>query len=596
MSTALPLGAILYLFLAVIFLVLAVLTFYFYNSLKKREKEIAREREEATRHLYELAIIKELGERTGYSLNVEEILQIITGSLRQFIDYTAVSYVVIAPEKLKVNIYIEKPVSGLFIKEMKKRMIASLSALTDKSFESAVLDEIVSGAIVVDDIDQSIGSLFNIPIVIGGQVVGVLSVAHINPGLYKEADMTILYKITGQASEAVTRLEEVVKMEKGKLNAMVQSMGDGVLMIDTEYRVMVANPAVKKIIKFVPPVNPDGTLGDHHVNIFHFVDSLGGKFDIHGRLEEALVNKNSFVSERINIDDDFFEIGVYPVSHAPAKGGSQMLGAVVVFHNITKDIELERVREEFTGMIVHELRSPLDGIKKIIELAVSGSIDRNSDQFKEYLNMVHQSSSSMLELVNDILDLSKLQAGKFEVNKEEASIKEVINNRILFYKISADSRSVSLSAELNNNLPALSQFDPQAVKQILNNFLSNALKFTKSGGSILISAFVYDPLELFPADLDKSKIPVFPEPGDISVKTPSLCVMVSDTGLGIPEGAIKDLFHTFKQAKLSPVDKDSKGTGLGLVIAKGITEAHGGGVGVVSKEGVGTSFFFTIPL
>jgi signal transduction histidine kinase len=430
--------------------------------------------------------------------------------------------------------------------------------------------------------------LFNIPIVIGGVVVGVLSVAHINPGLYKEEDMTILYKITGQASEAVTRLEDVVKMEKGKLNAMVESMQDGVLMVDPEYRIVVVNPAVKRIIKF--------TAHEKNINIFNFVDALGGKFDIHGRLEEALVNKKSFVSERISIDESFFEIGVYPVLHSLSKGGNQILGAVVVFNDVTHDIELEKVREEFTGMIVHELRSPLDGIKKIVELAVSGSIDKNSDQFKEYLNMIHQSSSSMLELVNDILDLSKLQAGKFEVNKEKANIKEIIANRISFYKISADSKKISLEAILNNNLPEFSEFDPQAIKQILNNFLSNALKFTKADGNIIISAFAYDPKEFFPKDLDKSKIPVFPEVADINTKTASLCVVVSDNGLGIPQDGMTGLFHTFKQAKLSPVDKDSKGTGLGLVIAKGIAEAHGGTVGVVSKEGIGTSFFFTIPL
>ncbi|KKQ77753.1 MAG: PAS sensor protein [Parcubacteria group bacterium GW2011_GWA1_38_7] len=591
MSTAPSLSAAVFLFLIPVLLILVVFIFYFYSSLKKREKEIIKEREESTRHLYELAILKELGERTGYSLNVEEILQIITGSLRQFIDYTAVGYVVITPEKLKINTHIEKPVSNLFIKEMKDRMVASLSALTNKSLDTFVLDEIVSGAIVVDEIKQSIGSLFNIPIVIGGKVVGVLSVAHIDPGLYKEADMTILYKITGQASEAVTRLEDVVKMEKGKLNAMVESMEDGVLMVDPEYRIVVANPAVKKIIKFSLSADEG-----KDINIFDFVNSLGGKFDIHGRLEEALVNKHSFVSDRINIGDSFFNIGVYPVLHSPTKGGSQMLGAVAVWNDITRDIELERVREEFTGMIVHELRSPLDGIKKIIELAVSGSVDKNSDQFREYLNMVHQSSSSMLELVNDILDLSKLQSGKFEVNKEEANIKEVVANRISFYKISADTRGVALVANLNHNLPELSLFDPQAIKQILNNFLSNALKFTKNSGSVVVSAFVYDPLEFFPKDLDKSKIPVFPETTDINVKTASLCVVVSDTGLGIPEDSMKDLFHTFKQARLNPVDKESKGTGLGLVIAKGIVEAHGGEIGVVSKEGMGTSFFFTIPL
>lgn len=596
MDTALFSSAKAFWFLLPILAVSVFLALYFYSSLRKREKEVIAEREDTTRHLYELAILKELGERTGYSLNVEEILQIITGSLRQFIDYTAVGYVVIAPEKLKINTHIEKPVSSLFLKDMKSRMIASLSALTNTSFDASVINEVVSGAIVVDEIKQSIGSLFNIPIVIGGKVLGVLSVAHVNAGLYKEEDMTILYKITGQASEAVSRLEDVVKMEKGKLNAMVESMGDGVLMVDTEYRIIVANPAVKKIIKFNPADLPAAGDNNKELNIFSFVDSLGGKFDIHGRLEEALVNKRAFVSERININDAFFEIGVYPVMHSLTKGGDQVLGAVAVFNDISRDIELERVREEFTGMIVHELRSPLDAIRKIMELAVSGTLDRNSEKFMEYLSIVHQNSSSMLELVNDILDLSKLQAGKFEINKEKANLKEVINNRISFYKISADSKKVALDASLSGNLPELADFDPQALKQILNNFLSNALKFTREGGSILISAFMFDPTASLPVDLDRSKSPIFPEPKDIDTKTPSLCVVVSDTGLGIPKEEMKSLFHTFKQAKLNPVDSESKGTGLGLVIAKSIAEAHGGTIGVVSEEGVGTSFFFTIPL
>jgi len=587
MNIALFSSASLLLFFIPTFLLLVILIFYFLTSLRSKEREIVKEREEATRRIYELAILKELGERVGYSLDVEEILQIITGSLRQFIDYTAVGYVVITPEKIKMNTHIEKSVSKHFLSEMKSRMIASLSALTDKTFDLQNIDEILSGAIIIDEIKQDIGSLFNIPLVIDGVVVGVLTVAHISSGLYKEEDMTILYKITGQASLAVSRLQEVVKKEKGKLNAMVESMGDGVLMVDSEYRVVVANPAIKKIIK---------ADNNKEVNVFDFIDVLGGKFDIRGRLEESVSKKISYVSDRINIDDVFFEIGVYPVSHSLSKGGDQMLGAVVVFHDISKDIELERVREEFTGMIVHELRSPLDGIKKIIELIVSGSITTDSDKFKEYLNMAHQSSSSMLELVNDILDLSKLQAGKFEVNKEKADIKDVIANRISFYKISADGREVSLGVSLNNNLPDFLDFDPQAVKQILNNFISNAIKFTPKGGFVLVSAFIFDPKEPFPKDLDKQNIPVFPEETDIKIKKPSLCVVVSDVGTGIPEDNIKDLFHTFKQAKLDPVDRESKGTGLGLVIAKGIAEEHGGTIGVVSKEGMGSSFFFTIPL
>lgn len=563
---------------------------YYWRLYKRREEEVEKEKESSTRRLYELAILKELGERVGYSLNVEEILQIITGSLRQFIDYTAVAYMVIKPEKLKVNIHLEESVDNAFIEEMKKRMLASLSALSSKTYEMLTLDESVSGAIAVDSISHPIGSYFNIPLVIGGELAGILTIAHIKEGLYKEADMTILYKITNQASQAVSRLEDVVKMEKGKLNSMVESMGDGVLMVDTEYQVIVANPAVKQIIKWK---------GEKAITIFDFVDALGGKFDIHGRLEEAIVKKTPFISKRLEIDSRFFEIGVYPVTHGSSTGVVQILGAVVVFRDISRDIELERVREEFTSMIVHELRSPLDNIKKIIELVVRGAVKEESKEFKEYMSMVHQNSSSMLELVNDILDLSKLQAGKFEIHKEEVSPKDLIDNRISFYKLTADSKSVGLNKIESSTIPEKLQLDERAVKQVLNNFLSNSLKFTSQNGAVWVSAFTVEPQKPLPPDVLEGMqhvgVPVFPTIEDLKIQKNSFCVVVSDTGIGIGEGALGTLFHTYKQATLSP-DKESKGTGLGLVIAKGIIEAHGGSVGVVSKEGRGTSFFFTIPM
>lgn len=561
------------------------LTFYFYKLSKKKDIEINKEREESTRRVYEIAILKELGERAGYSLNIEDILQIITGSLRQFISYSVVSYIVIKPESLRLNMHLDHSVDPAFLKELKNRMLDSLSAISGKNFKEMSIEEVISGAIVVDSMAKDIGSFFNIPMVISGELSGVLTVAHTEKGLYKEEDMTILYKITNQASEAVSRLQEVVKIEQGKLNAMVESMGEGVLMVDTEYRVMVANPSIKKALSFNE---------DRPITIFDFVDHLGGKFDIHGRLDAAISKKTPYISDRIEIGERYFKIGVYPVLYSFNKTEEKVVGGVVVFTDISHDIELEKVREEFTSMIVHELRSPLDGIKKILELVISGSLKKNSKQFSEYINLAHQSSFSMLELVNDILDLSKLQAGKFEINREQASIKESIENRISFYKISADAKNIKIRSIFADNLPNLLQFDPQAIKQIINNFVSNALKFTKEGGEIIISAFAINPNEMIPKNIEIPKNIVFPKSNDISVTLPSICVVVSDTGVGIKQESIKDLFRTYKQAKISPVDKESKGTGLGLVIAKGIAEAHGGKVGVVSREGVGSSFFFTI--
>lgn len=564
------------------------------KNIAKKEKDVLKEKAEVWRRLYEISILKEIGERTGYSLNVEEILQIITGSLRQFIDYSAVSYIVVYPEKFKLNMHFEQSVDNGFKEEVRSRMLAALSALLDKEVAVEKVEEVISGAIFVDDFPKKVESFFNIPLVIGGKLSGLLTVSHSKPGLYKEEDMTILYKITNQASMAVTRLQEVVAMEQGRLNAMVESMDDGVLMVDREYRVMVANPSAKKIISFNPPAG-----GNQDITIFDFVDFLGGKFDIHGKLEKTLSQGESCLSDRIEIAGLYFEIGVCPVKHQVAKGEESTFGAVVVFHNITKDVELERVREDFTSMIVHELRSPLDGMKKIIELVVSGAIKKSSPKFKEYIGMLHENSASMLELVNDILDYSKLRAGKFEINEREASVKEVVEDRVEFYKALANTKNIKLSSFVDGDLASKRMvFDDHAVKQVINNFVSNSLKFTPEKGEVKILAFIFHPEEVLAEKISK-EIKSLPAPisaGDIKADKKSVVVAVSDSGIGIKEENIGELFATYKQLSSGSFYSETKGTGLGLAIAKGIAESHGGAVGLVSKENHGSSFFFTMPV
>ncbi len=547
-------------------------------------------KEEFDRRIYEISILKEIGDRTGYSLNIDEILQIITGSLRQFIDYTAVGYAVVLSDKMKINIHLEESVNDLFISDMKKRMLDSISALANKNFDDKHIEDILSGALINKDSNLNIGSFFNIPIVISGAVAGVLIVTHTKSGLYKEKDMTLLYKITKQASEAVEKLEEFIKAEESRLNSMVLSMRDGVLMVDSNYRVVVSNPVVNNLI---------GKELLDNITIFDLIDKISLKFDIRGKLEEAITKGENFISEKIQIKNIFFEIGVYPVFNNLSKDTKSIIGGVIIFHDVSRDVELEKVREEFTHMIVHELRSPIDGIKKILELIIGGNLKKDSKEFLDYINLGYQSSSDMLELVNDILDLSKLQAGKFILNKEPFDIREIVDNRVSFYTLLANSRGISLFKFVDSSVPFDLNLDSRAISQVISNFISNSIKFTKSEGRIFINTFVVEPkseiLDTILENINKNNL-VFPSKKDIKIKAKSLCVVVSDNGIGIPENSIKDLFKPYNQAKLAPVDKDSKSTGLGLVIAKGIVEAHNGSIGVVSRENIGTSFWFTIPI
>lgn len=574
-----------------------VALFFFYKNIKlkkeiseKGSKIVEREKEMDSK-MYELAILKELGDRVGYSLDVHQIIDVITGSLHQFIAYSAVSYMLIEPEKVLFKVHLEKSVHRGFLDEIRDRMLKSLSALLDREFKKEQVEELISGAILIEEVQEPVRSFFNIPLVIAGKVVGVLTVADTQVGLYKEEQMTILYKITNQASQAVTKLQEVVTTEQGKLNAMVESMTDGIFMTDIDYRILVINPAAQKAIQM-----PD----KKDVTIFDFIDHLGGKFDIKGRLEESVKLKKEYVSDRILLGERFFQVFVSPVKSISILGQETVHGGVVIFHDVTSEVEVETLRKDFTSMLVHELRSPLDGIKKISEVLKNKAIILDSKGHDEYIQLIYKNSSNMLELVNDILDVAKIESGKFIVKKQEGDILKVIKDRVEFYSIIAKDSNVSLKLSLGGNIPGKVMFDQEGIEHVLNNLISNAIKYTNEKGEVGVVVFLHKGdgiLEEEAKAAGYTSTNPFPTKITTDEKNSCLVVMISDNGIGMEEENTDKIFTKFKQLDTkNAVSKKQKGTGLGLVIAKGVVEEHNGHIGVVSKIGVGSTFFFTLPL
>ena len=573
--------------ISIIFFFLAVIVGAFgFRRNKKFERDLAKREEDTRRKMYEISILKELSDRVGYSLNVQNIIDVITGSLKQFIDYSVTSYMLIEPEKIIFKVHLEKSVSHAFINDIKNRMIDSLAALLNIDFSKMRVEEVLSGAILVDDLEAPVRSFFNIPLVIGEKVVGVLTIADTKVGLYREEEMTILYKITRQASNAVSSLQEVVSTEQRKLNAMVESINEGVVMTDKDYKIMVVNPAAKNAVGLDPRAD---------VSIFDFVEKLGGKFDIKGKLEESVKLDKSLSADDILMNDRFFQISVSPVKSSFGVTKDEILGSVVIFHDITPLKEVERMREDFTSMMVHELRSPLDNIKKIAEVLLKTKKTKPKEN-SEYLNFVFQDSSRMLELVNDLLDVAKLEAGKFEVYKQESNILEIIQERVNFFATSAGLAGIKIETCFDKNIPDKFSFDPTRIVQVLNNLLSNAIKFTKKDGTVAIQALLHKKGADISEEAKKANIKWFinKDSQNIADAPDSLIISVTDNGIGLSKDKIGQLFSKFKQFK-SAVGSDKKGTGLGLVVIKGIVEAHGGLVGVASEEGVGSSFFFILP-
>ncbi|MDO8584944.1 MAG: ATP-binding protein [bacterium] len=561
---------------------------YWENRAFKRV--LSQSAEEANRRMYELAMLKELGERTGYSLNIQNIVDVITGSLHQFIEYSAVSYMLLEPEAVMFKIHLERSVPRKFIDDVRDRMLGSLSALLDRTFQKQQVAEVVSGSILVEDPALSVRSFFNIPIIIGENPVGVITVAHTEPGHFAEEEMTILYKITQQASLAVTRLQEVVETEQRKLSAMVESITEGVVMTGLDYRIVAVNPAAKRMVGIAP--------GKKDVTLFDFVEHLGGKFDMKGKLEESVkLDKVLEVSEAL-IGEKYYQIFVAPVKSSAGVAQGEVLGGVVIFHDITHDKELERLRDDFTAMIVHELRSPLTGINKLAEVLQLPNIAADKQKRAKDIVLIYDESRRMIALVNDLLDVARLESGKFEMTKVPSDTCGVIRERATFYTAAAEGAGVTLAVSCDDRLPKTVAFDPLRIAQTLNNLISNAIKFSPAGGTVLVEALRHAEGELIEAEAKAAGFAWLWVKSEERLKKigDAVVVAVTDVGEGIPADEIPLLFTKFKQVQRGILGQEKKGAGLGLAIAKGLVEAHGGIIGVYSREGEGSVFYFTIPL
>jgi signal transduction histidine kinase len=244
--------------------------------------------------------------------------------------------------------------------------------------------------------------------------------------------------------------------------------------------------------------------------------------------------------------------------------------------NILEDLDIEkrsaqaasRMKSEFLANMSHELRTPLNAIIGFTMLMAHGKVGAVSPQQQEFLGDILTSSNHLLQLINDVLDLAKVEAGKLEFHPEPVDLQEVVGEvRDILRAISA-SKKIEIETDIDPACSSL-ELDPAKLKQVLFNYLSNALKFTPEAGRVLVRAR-RDGASAFRLE-------------------------VQDTGIGIRADDVKDLFTEFRQLD-SSVSKKYQGTGLGLALTKRIVEAQGGRVGVGPLSGQGSTFFVVLPM
>ena len=349
------------------------------------------------------------------------------------------------------------------------------------------------------------------------------------------------------------RVEELANVNRAVLDATT----DGIALVDEEGRTLLWNAALTRICDGIPGVEAGAPVEDN----------LRAVTALCSRPEEF----REFVeSNGANGGEDSFDLG-FPetrqwlrVFAAPVHDAAGApLGRIFVARDITRDREVDELKSELVATVSHELRTPLTGILGYAELLKAADLTEPTRQ--EYLGIIHGEARRLSRLLNDFLDLQRIEAGLFEVRREPVDLGRIVPQQIQVFE--GQSQAHELTAVLPDE-PLLARGDEARLSQLVANLLSNAIKYSPEGGPVEVTA---RPLDSFAE------------------------VVVRDHGLGIPAEFHDRLFSKFFRVDTSDTRKIG-GTGLGLALCREIVEAHGGEIGFESAQGAGSSFWFRIPL
>ena len=368
-----------------------------------------------------------------------------------------------------------------------------------------------------------------------------------------------------QRTAALEREKRQVLDEKERVDTIIRSIGEGLVVVDGDGKIQFMNPAAEKLLgldhkgaKGVPI--PQLVKGEHTLAL-----AKGPLRDQADQVtKEIEVKSSSEATRRI----------VQASTAVIENEDGKTVGMVSVLSDITKQRQLDEAKSKFVSHVSHELRTPLLAIQESLALLMGKEVGEVSPQQEKFLSIAHRNITRLSRLVNDLLDVAKLEAGKIELHPMSFEIKDMVHHVVETVRSWAESKGVVIE-EAYPKGPVSVVADPDRLTQVVTNLLGNAIKFTPEGGKISVEI---NPDQLAPGTAEE----------------PGIAISVQDSGIGIPKHDQKRIFEKFEQVSLASPQGVSS-TGLGLTIAKEIVELHGGRIWVDSNEGEGSRFSFAIP-
>ncbi|MDP2737068.1 MAG: ATP-binding protein [bacterium] len=363
--------------------------------------------------------------------------------------------------------------------------------------------------------------------------------------------------------EDVEKEKKKAEAEKEKTMALISNFSTPIIFLNNNDKLALFNPSAREILGIGKTDLGVKVANSNNFSLNNFINIIHNKFSVEKITDEQDGSKLEEVTIQRKGEERVYKV---ITSRVLEKNGNY-LGVMKIFYDTTREKAIDKMKSEFISIAAHQLRTPLSAIKWVIKMILDGDAGELTIEQQELLNKGYLSNERIIRLVNDLLDVSRIEEGKFGFNFEKADFLEVLNTAISNVESLVAKNHQELTIKKPPNLPKIF-LDKERMVMVLQNLLSNAIKYTPEYGKIQVI---------------------------IEVDKQNLHVKINDQGVGIPAEDQPKLFSKFfRAANVAKLDTD--GTGLGLFMVKNIVEKHNGRVSLKSEEGKGTEVSFFIPI
>jgi two-component system phosphate regulon sensor histidine kinase PhoR len=549
-----------------IYFILALCGFFVISKAREQEREkktLTHLFDEADTKRQELATLYAVSLKFASTLDEEEMLTILLQNTRQLVASDAIG---VALWESADNLGLK---ASLGFRSVEVEELVALSEenplyVSASAVLPVILREVREDARFQPFLERiGFTSMIAVPLYASSSVIGVLCCASRNSGAFDDDTARLLLTLASEAALALEKgyLYRTTLEDKTKIEAIINSLSDGLLVIDQDSRLVLANPTISRLLDLKP--------GDYEYELPRLLEHSQYGVEVKDITYTEILERVLSRGENLQLDmilgtdpPTIFQSFWVPLKDSEERSG----GAVILLHDVTYYVELDRMKSDFISIVSHELKTPLTSITGFVRLLAAERVGPITEKQRHYLEIVQKQSESLTVLINDLLDLSRIEEGIIDVRHDPVSLAEVIGGVVQQLDTLAQERNVTVSIDVPNDLPTV-KGDSDRLAQVFMNLIHNALKFTQAGGNVRVKA------------------------GSLGNEC---LVRVADNGIGISPKDQPKIFNKFYQVDSSSTRQQS-GTGLGLSISKQLVAAHGGEIWVNSTLGKGTTFSLTLP-